>query len=289
MATGILYYDEDTLKENDSILGSSRIAYNPWCIKISDEKIDHSNGQLEESSVKRVSYDLVQSVSDGDNIGSIIKAMTTEISQVNVSPITSVYNKAVWATQLPESVLRSANADKAKAKLVNDMKRLWDGYAYHGGGINIGVKDNPSHLKMSEMPMTSPAELNAAITAAYEKAKELLGVSDDDKVYFTLGYTTKISPFFTVFPDGVEKTARELISQAHPSLVLGQIPAGLTGGEDFLELYYRPGITLDHGAVPALYRTREVDEFTKRSTYVFETPKISYDEKGVIIRIPKQA
>jgi hypothetical protein len=289
MASCILYKDEIALMINNEIYASNRIAYQAWVNRIADNFKDHSNGKLQERSVKTVSYDLVQKSSQGDNIGSIVKAMTTEFSTVNISPKHSEYNKTVWAVRVPESELGEADTTNAKAKLMNEMKQLWDGYGYHGGGINVGVSENDSHIVTDELSMVSGSDLNAAITAAFEIMKLALGLSDDDKKYVTVGYTNGISPIFTMYPDGVTKTARELILGAHVGVDLGQIPARISGDDEFIELYYRPAIEVDHGAIPSLYAVRELDEFSKVSTFVFETPKVSFSESGAIVRVPRKA
>lgn len=289
MATCILYKDEIALMVNNAIFASNRIAYQMWANRISDTFNDHSNGKLEEKSIKTVSYELVQKSSQGDNIGSIVKAMTTEFSTVSIAPKESEYNKIVWSVGIPESALGSADTTNAQAKLINEMKQYWDGYAYHGGGINVGVSDNDAHITMDPLPMTNSSTVNAAITAAFEVMKLELGLSDDDKKYVTVGYTNGISPIFTTFPDGVTKTAREMILSAHSGIDLGQIPARISGGDEFIEVYYRPAIEVDHGAVPSLYAVTETGVFTKESTFVFETPKVSYNERGAVVRVPLKA
>lgn len=287
MTTNVLYRDDVALKENDAISASNRISFIPWVTRIISTRENHSTGQLQEKSIKSYGSDLVQNIDNGDTIAKIIKPSSTEIAQVNATTVEMDYNRSVIGVELQQSALKGANLANAKAKLTNDLYKLWDIIAYTGGSFNTGVQENPFYVQMSPLPITNVNELNAAITAGYENMKSLIGLSDDDAKDVTVGYTSGISPIMSVIFDSTGEASRKIIKEAWPTIDLGQIPSSISGDEDFIELYYRPATKLDHGALPGLYSTESqkhglgVDEL-----HVFETAKVSFFENGAVIRIP---
>ena len=65
MAATILYADEKMLMLNNSVSASNRISYTPYTSNfLAGGIFNHSNGELREEHIKKLTYDLVQNAPD---------------------------------------------------------------------------------------------------------------------------------------------------------------------------------------------------------------------------------
>ncbi|MDG3034182.1 hypothetical protein P7245_22405 [Vibrio parahaemolyticus] len=288
MAATILYSDDELLEVNNDVSASNRIAYNAYTANLlAGAARNHSNGELREESIKTINYDLVQnSPEDFDAMAQIIKPLTTEFHQANVMPRESSYNRVVIGDELKTSALKNISVANARAKLINNLNKLWDFYAYTGGGVNTGVSDNSYVVSLTALPMTTVHEVNAAITAGIETMKSYLGIGDSDMTNVSVGYTNGISPVLsTIFESG--DIARKLITDAHPSVKFGQVPRALSKGDDYIEISYRPAVEIDHGALPGFYSEEKGKHgLSSELLAVFESARVNLDETGAIVRVP---
>lgn len=284
MSTNILYRDDEQLRSNDAIYGTNKVRYMPWIHRIIGAERNHSNGKLGELSIKEIGYDLAGKFPD-QKLAEVIKASSTELAQANAVPREFKYNKSVLAVEFVMSNLKDANMSNVEAGILNELLKQYDVEGYKGSLGNVGITNNPMLETTNAQASATIDALLAAIAVGQSAMKDALGITDDDFSSVMLGYSSKVSDILKLRSGDI--TGRKIVSDTYANLDMQEIPKIITNTTEYLEFYYKPMLTLHHGASPSKYNTEETGHGLKKSSlFVYESVGIESESKGAIVRVP---
>ena len=287
MPATILYENRDMIDTNESISAKNRINYQPYVNHIVGTATNKSAGNLREAQYTELSFDALQQF-PADRLAKLLKPAATEIATADLVSSEKRYHRAVEAVKVVVSNLKDVNTSSAFASILNSLDRQWDHDAFTGMRGNIGLSDNPNMMTLPAMAMTTPEELIAAIARGVQVMKTNLHITDTDLPNVAHGYTAGVSELLGQFNAQTGDVVRDLVNKAFPDLDAMEIPASISGETDYIELFYRPMLELQHGAIPSQYASESGDfGLSQKTLFVYETATIWLDEKFAGIRIPK--
>lgn len=283
MPTNVLYKDQDMVEEVDRAYGTGRITYMPWVNKIIGAEVNHSNGKLECSDFKEVAYDLLQKFPE-DKLAEVVKAASTEFAQANAVPREFKYSKQPLAVEFIISNLKSGNFSNVEANIINELRKQLDKDTYTGAYGNSGVSNNSKLVTGDSVVIDDLSALMTVVSAAQTQMKDYLNITDDDFTNVMIGYTSEASKFLnTVSGDSI---GRDLFNRAFTS-EKGEIPSNISGGSQYIELYYKPMIIQHHGAMPSLYNREDGKHgLSASSLFAYETAALEVEAQGAVLRVP---
>lgn len=284
MPTNVLTLKKTMLKENNEIFGKNKIIYMPWSNMIIGAEQNYSNGTLNVDQIKTIDYKNLQEFPD-DVVAELLTPASTELPQANVVPTEFIYNRNPVVVQLISSNLQKVALANAEAGIINNLRKKFDYDTYNGSYGNTGVANNPNFIQGSGVAISDLSSLMAATNQGIQMLKDLLGITDNDLGSVLIGYTSKVSAILNANTGTV--IARSLFKQAFETVQTGEIPKLITGGQQYLEFYFKPMIEQHHGAMPAAYNRENGEHgLSVKSLFAYETAALRLEEKGTVYRIP---
>lgn len=285
MTTNILTKSPEAIEINNALVGSAKVRYLPYIRHCIGNELDHYDGQLRETVHKTVTFAVAQGFPE-DKFAEAITSAATEFAQAQGISKTSVYNRLPIAIEFVVCEMQGANTNNINAGILNNMLKHFDRLAYNGGYGNAGIAGNSNVTTMPAVSVTDIPSMLAAFSNGYGELRKV-GVRKADYNGVAIGMTSGVASFLT--SNMVEtESGMTLLENTYKESPVDEIPSEVFGiTDEYIELYFRPMVTLEHGAVPALYNTE-----TRRhgldmaSLFIFESMAIDIEEKGAVVRIP---
>lgn len=283
MSASILTKTKKIVTINAGIYGSNRLRHNPYINHCCGAEINHSNGKLKKQSIETITYDVNEKFPE-DKIAQLFSAGSSELAQVTASSDSFQFTINPLLTEFVVQTAEDTATTNVSAGILNSLLKQWDKAAYIGSA-NVGITNNPKLVTTAAQAVTDLPSLLAAFDVAGVELKNL-GLRQSDFSSVSIGYTSGLSSVFNGNFGASLKPNAEIINAKFGG-GSDEIPTFCSGAGKYIELYYRPMITLHHGVIPSLYSTEDgAHKLTISNLFAMETCAVEIEERGAIVRIP---
>lgn len=285
MTTNILTKDQEIVEINNAVVGSARLRYNPYIRHCIGNEDDHYDGQLREKIHKTVDYVVAQGFPE-DKFAEAITSAATEFAQAQGKTVSSVYNRLPIVIEFVVSELQDVSVNNVYAGILNNMLKQFDRLAYNGGYGNKGINGNANVTILPTVSVTDVPSILSAVSKGYAELRKV-GVRKSDYSGVAVGMTSGVASFLDSNMIETE-SGMSLLENTYKDSEIDEIPVTVYGiTTEYIELYFRPMITIEHGAVPSVYSQESRNHGLDMSTlFAFESMAIKIEEKGAVVRIP---
>jgi hypothetical protein len=285
MATNVLTINEEMVEQNASLFGSNRLRYNMYSNFMVGAEKNYSNGKLQNAKHKSITWDVLQKFPE-DKLAQVLKSSSTEFAQAQAISKEFKYKQMPFCVEFTLSNLDNVSTTNINAGILNNLLKQYDEVTYKGGIGNQGLENNQNIITLDAMPATDISEMLAATSTAFNEMKQI-GIRQSDFSNVAIGYTSGVAQLLTNINITQSMTNHKVFNDAFTASPKDEIPTILSGSNEYIEIYYRPMVTLHHGASPSLYSTEMgkhgLDLF---SLFAFESTAIEIEEKGAVVRVP---